>query len=53
MATIQIPYYKSYQSLHIEEDNLKAVLSLDIDENAFTKTGEPLVIEALKNPVGN
>ena len=52
MATIQIPYYKSYQSLHIEEDNLKAVLSLDIDENAFTKTGEPLVIEALKNPVG-
>ena len=52
MATIQIPYYKSYQSLHIEEDNLKAVLSVDIDESNYKVTGEPLIREALLNPVG-
>ncbi len=52
MKTIQIPYYTSTMDLHVEENNLKALIYSRTDEFDAGKTEEELVREALKNPIG-
>ena len=52
MKTIQIPYYTSTMDLHVEEENLKAVIYSGTDEYRTDKTEAELVEEALRNPIG-
>ena len=52
MKTIQIPYYTSTMDLHVEEENLKAVIYSGTDEYKTDKTEADLVEEALRNPIG-
>ena len=52
MKTIQIPYYTSTMDLHVEEENLKAVIYSGTDEYKTDKTEAELVEEALRNPIG-
>ena len=52
MKTIQIPYYTSTLDLHVEEENLKAVIYSGTDEYKTDKTEAELVEEALANPIG-
>lgn len=51
--TIKIPYYTSSMDLHIEEENLKAVINSKTDEYVAGKSEEELVREALENPIGS
>ena len=52
MKTIKIPYYTSSLDLHIEEENLEAVITAKTDEYVAEKSEEALVKEALANPIG-
>lgn len=52
MKTIKIPYYTSTLDLHVEEKNLKAVISAKTDEYVTEKSEAELVKEALENPIG-
>lgn len=52
MKTIKIPYYTSSLDLHIEEENLEAVITAKTDEYVATKSEAELVEEALANPIG-
>ena len=52
MKTIKIPYYTSSMDLHIEEKNLKAVISARIHELHVDRSEEQLVLAALENPIG-
>ena len=52
MKTISIPYYTSALDLHVEEANLKAVLTARLHEFNPGKGEEELVREALEHPVG-
>ena len=49
MRTIKIPYYTSSLDLHIEEENLEAVITAKTDEYVATKSEAELVEEALAN----
>ena len=51
MKTIQIPYYTSTMDLHVDEENLKAVIYSGTDEYKTGKTEAELVEEALLNPI--
>lgn len=53
MKTIQIPYYTSTLPLHIEEKNLKAIVSAKLHEYKSDKSEERLVLDALENPIGS
>ena len=53
MKTIKIPYYTSSLDLHIEEENLEAVITAKTDEYVAEKSEEALVKEALANPIGS
>ena len=50
--TIAIPYYTSTLDLHVEEKNLKAVVTAKMHEFKADKSEEELVRDALKNPIG-
>lgn len=50
--TIPIPYYTSTLELHVEEENLKAVLTAKMHGFHAEKSQEQLVLDALEHPVG-
>ena len=52
MQTIKIPYYKDHMDLHVDEKNLKAVITTEAETYDPGKTEEQLVREALENPIG-
>ena len=52
MRTIKIPYYTSSLDLHIQEENLEAVITAKTDEYVAEKSEAELVREALENPIG-
>lgn len=52
MKTIKIPYYTSSLDLHIQEENLEAVITAKTDEYVADKSEAALVEEALANPIG-
>lgn len=51
--TIPIPYYTSTLVLHVEEENLKAVLTAKMHGFHAEKSQEQLVLDALEHPVGS
>ena len=51
--TIPIPYYTSTLNLHVDEENLKAVLMAKMHGFHAEKTQEQLVLDALEHPVGS
>lgn len=51
--TIPIPYYTSTLGLHVDEENLKAVLTAKMHGFHAEKTQEQLVLDALEHPVGS
>lgn len=51
--TIPIPYYTSTLTLHVEEENLKAVLTAKMHGFHAEKSQEQLVLDALEHPVGS
>lgn len=51
--TIPIPYYTSTLDLHVEEENLKAVLTAKMHGFHAEKNQEQLVLDALEHPVGS
>lgn len=53
MKTIQIPYYTSHMELHVDEANLKAVVTAKIHDYKPAKSEEELVRDALANPIGS
>ena len=52
IKTIAIPYYTSTLDLHVDEKNLKAVVTAKMHEFKADKSEEELVRDALKNPIG-
>ena len=52
VKTIPIPYYTSTMDLHVEEENLQAVIYSGTDEYKTDKTETELVEEALLHPIG-
>lgn len=48
-----IPYYKSALEVHVDEKNLKAVLSAKLHEYHPVLNERELVLEALNNPIGS
>ena len=52
MKTIKIPYYTSSLDLHVNENNLEAVITARTDEYDAGKSEEELVREALEHPIG-
>lgn len=53
MKTIPIPYYTSSLNLHIEEENLEAVIYAKTDSYQPKLSPEALVREALEHPIGS
>lgn len=51
--TIPIPYYTSTLALHVEEENLKAVLTAKMHGFHAEKSQKQLVLDALEHPVGS
>lgn len=51
--TIPIPYYTFTLDLHVEEENLKAVLTAKMHGFHAEKSQEQLVLDALEHPVGS
>lgn len=51
--TIPIPYYTSTLALHVEEENLKAVLTAKMHGFHAEKSQEQLVLDALEHPIGS
>ena len=52
MRTIKIPYYTSSLDLHVQEENLKAVITAKTDEYVAQLSEAELVRQALENPIG-
>ena len=52
MRTIKIPYYTSTMELHVEEENLKAVMYAKADDYQPGKTETEVIEEALEHPIG-
>lgn len=52
MKTIKIPYYTTSLDLHIQEENLEAVINAKTDDYDPGKSETELVEEALANPIG-
>ena len=52
MRTIKIPYYTSTMDLHVEEENLKAVMYAKADDYQPGKPETEVIEEALEHPIG-
>lgn len=52
METIKVPYCRETMDLHVDEKNLKAVITAKMHEYDPGKTETELVQEALENPIG-
>ncbi len=50
--TFALPYYTSALDIHVEEENLAAVLTAGLDEYQPEKSEEELIRDALAHPVG-
>ena len=53
MKTIKIPYYTSTLDLHVDEANLKAVVTAKMHEYKAAKSEAELVKDALAHPIGS
>ncbi len=53
IRTIPIPYYTSSMDLHVDEENLKAVIYSRVDDFTTDKSETELVEEALNDPVAS
>lgn len=53
MKTISIPYLHDHVALHVEKNNLKAVLLPRDWHEPEGKTEQQLILEALRNPIGS
>ncbi len=53
MQTIRIPYYTSHLDLHVDENNLEAVLLPKMHEYKTEKTEQEIIRDALANPIGS
>ena len=53
VKTISLPYYTSSLDIHVDEDNLEAVITADIDNYPVEKSEVELVKDALQNPIGS
>ena len=53
MKTISIPYYTSTLDLHVDEANLKAVVTAKMHEYKAGRTEVELVHEALEHPIAS
>ena len=53
MKTIKLPYYKETVDLHIDEANLKAVITAKMHEYKAAKGEAELIEDALDNPIGS
>lgn len=53
MKEFQIPYYNTTLPLHVEETNLRGVLTARMQEGAPEKSGADLVRGALAHPIGS
>lgn len=51
MKTISVPYYKGHMELHVDEKNLKAVITAHGDSYDPQKGETELIREALANPI--
>ena len=52
MKTIAIPYYTGTLDIHVDDKNLKAIVTAKMHEYKAGKSEEELVLEALENPIG-
>ena len=52
MKTIAIPYYIGTLDIHVDDKNLKAIVTAKMHEYKAGKSEEELVLEALENPIG-
>jgi len=52
MKTFDIPYYTSTMELHVDEKNLKSVLTAKMHEFHTDRSEEQLVLDALAGPIG-
>ncbi|NCB52230.1 MAG: nickel-dependent lactate racemase [Clostridia bacterium] len=52
MKTIDIPYYTSTMELHVDEKNLKTVITAKMHEFHTDLSEQQLVLDALANPIG-
>ncbi len=53
MKTIAIPYYTGTLDLHVEEENLLAVVTAKMHQYKAEKSETQLVLDALENPIGS
>nr|WP_319487789.1 nickel-dependent lactate racemase [uncultured Caproiciproducens sp.] len=53
MKTIKIPYYTSSMDLHIEENNLEAIITAKMYESDEKRSQKEIVREALEHPIGS
>ena len=53
MQTIKIPYYRETVDIHVDEKNLKAVISAKMHEYKAEKSEIELIEDALENPIGS
>ena len=53
MKTIKIPYYTSTLDLHVDEANLKAVVTAKMHDYKPAKSEAELVKDALAHPIGS
>ena len=53
MKTISIPYYTSSVDLHVEEQNLKAVIEAKVPTQSAGRSEAQIVREALEHPIGS
>lgn len=52
MQTIKIPYYTTSMDLHVEEENLKAVVVAKMHEYNPDKSEKEIIMDALAHPIG-
>lgn len=53
MKTIKIPYGRSSMDLHVEEKNLKTVITAKTNESHTKKSEEEIIRDALAHPIGS
>ncbi|MGE1062168.1 nickel-dependent lactate racemase [Megasphaera paucivorans] len=52
MKTIKIPYYHSTMNLHVDDKNLKAVITAKIHQYDPGKSEKQIIQDALEHPIG-
>ena len=52
IRTISIPYYTSSMDLHVEEKNLRTVITAKTEDYVPEKSPKELIEDALEHPIG-